>query len=521
MKRLLSAVLSAALLISLCACHIDDTFVDDPFARETASARPSRRPNSSSSPEGSASPDPLASPPPEYDKSHRLDAEIPGLINGLEMPVNGATGYTSVELPLWPSIPGEDEDPEPTQATAEPEPSPSEPPPVTDPPVTDAPVESEEPAPDDPGESVPGPETPAETEEPAETEPSPAQPLEQTTQDPVPTETPPPATIPPTEDPIPTATPAPTPTPTPAPTPTPEPTETPDPYEDAVAVWGPGTAFVILEEDGDWWHVSRGDETGWIEHRYCMINLPDVIPSMIYDDANAYSSLFISCGKEIPGITGEEIYNGNDTLTYNVRLDRQEFIMPILYSAARNICAAQHKALAEGNCLVVYQTFRPYDTQVAVAKAVSALAKIDPDVKAGISTPPWSIDWFIATGVANHQRGYALDASMVKVYKTETRYIGSRPYLCMTDYAYYEMPTVMHELSMAAASSVSPYNVNRLSDTMNEPAIALREYFTSSKLSPLASEWWHFNDDAAMRATADKPSDGRYYLTECLSRLSW
>ena len=510
MKRLFSAVVSAALLISLCACDLNDPLIDDPFARESASARPSRSSDSpDASMDGSESPDPLASPPPEYDPSYRLDASIPALIDGLEMPIAGATGYTSVKLPLWPFIPDEPQQPDPEPSSSQPEPSSSEPPGVTDTPEASDPAEPVDSPPDDPAESVPGPEAPTETEDPAGAEPAP---LSESAQEPVQTKAPPLASLSPPETPAPTAT--------PAPTPEPEPTETADPYEDAVAVWEPGTAFVILKEEGDWWYVSRGDETGWIEHRYCMINLPDVIPSMIYDDVNAYSSLFIASGKDIPGITGEEIYNGNDTWTYNVRLDRPEFIMPILYSAARHICAAQHRALAEGNCLVVYQTFRPYDTQIAVARAVSSLAKVDPEVKAGISTPPWSIDWFIATGVANHQRGYALDVSMVKVYKTETRYVGSRPYLYMTDYADYAMPTVMHELSIAAASTVSPSS-SKLSETMNEPAIALRGYFTSSGLSPLASEWWHFNDEAANKATADNPSDGRYYLTECMSRLSW
>ena len=338
----------------------------------------------------------------------------------------------------------------------------------------------------------------------------------------------------PAETPGPTETPEPTPQQPPEPTPESVPEEARDPaaaqirmtalssvpkpvsaYEGAVTVWGPGVAFVILEESGKWWRVSRGNETGWIEHRYCMINLPDVIPSMIYDDANTYSSLFVSCGKAIPGVTGQIFYR---SLVYNVRLDRQEYVMPILYSAARNICAAQRKALAEGNCLVVYQTFRPYDTQMAVVNGLAQLANADPEVKAGVSTPPWSMDWFIAAGVSSHQQGYALDVSMVKVLEAETRFIGSNPYLYVTDYANYRMPTAMHELSIAAISALSPTS-RELSETMNEPAVALQGYLTASGLSPRASEWWHFDDLAAMQAVSANPSDGKYWITECLSRV--
>ena len=399
LNRFFSAVLSAALLINLCACNSIGPASEYPRPSTRVTSRPSHTSKPSetpaASPEFSTSPAPTPTPATPYDKNHRLNASIPELIDGLEMPIAGATGYTSVSLPVWPSNPNRS-----AQASAS-----------------------------------------------------------------------------------------------------------------AVSVWEPGVAFLILEEDGDWWRVSRGNETGWIEHRYCMINLPDVIPSILYDDANAYSSLFISCGKNIPGVTGEVFYH---SLVYNVRLNRQEFVMPILYSAARNICAAQHRALAEGNCLRVYQTFRPYDTQMAVARAMTQLAKVDPEVNAGISTSPWSISWFIATSVSNHQRGYALDVTMVKVYKTETRSIGAYPYLYATDFEYYEMPTVMHELSIAAISTISPTS-SQLSDTMNEPAIALRNYFISSGLSPLASEWWHFNDLAAMRSTENNPSDGKYFITECLS----
>ena len=482
LNRLFSAILSVALLIGLCSCNPDEPVNVNPFATARASARPS--PTSGgleTPPEGSDSPDPSAPPASGFDRNHRLNVAIPDLIDGLEMPVVGATGYASVTLPLYSSIPGGTVNPNPPPSQS-PSPSPSEPEPSQNvpPDATDSP----EPSPDGTGEPAPD-----ETGEPV-----PDDPIETAPEDPE---------SEPAETPAPVSLAARTLTPLSAGT------------SNVVATLNPGTAFLILEERGEWWRVSRGDMTGWIEHRYCMINLPDVIPSMIYDDVNAYSSIFVSCGKNIPGVTGEVFYH---TLVYNIRLNRQEFVMPILYSAARHICAAQHKALAEGNCLVVYQTFRPYDTQIAVANAMYQFANVDPEVRAGISTPPWSLDWFIATGVANHQQGYALDASIVKVNAAEIRYVGSYPYLYMTEYEDYNMPTVMHELSMAAVSTISPSST-QLSESMNEPAIALRGYFTSSGLSPLASEWWHFNDFSAQQAASAHPSDGKYYMSECLSRM--
>ena len=512
LNRLFSAVLSAALLISLCACGRTDS-TEDPSAGVNVSAQPSPTSKVSETPTGSeAPPDDSASPAPtpsslaQYDKDHRLDVPIPELIDGLELPVVGATGYTSVALPLWPSIPNTPDvpvSPEPGPDES-PDPGPNEPiDPGPDEPVDPGPDEPVDPGPDEPADPGPdepvgpGPDEPVEPGPNEPTEPGPDEPVEPGPDEPVgpgpdePTEPGPDEPSEPGPDEFPESAPEQAQDPTVvqvrtrAYLSTQASVRTLGSYTDAVTVWEPGVAFLILEEDGDWWRVSRGDETGWIEHRYCMINLPDVVPSIIYDDVNAYSSLFVSSGREIPGITGEAFYH---SLIYNVRLDRQQFVMPILYSAARNICAAQHRALEEGNCLVVYQTFRPYDTQMAVVNGLTQLSNVDPEVKAGISTSPWDMDWFVASGVSNHQRGYALDISMVKVYRMETRYVGAYTYLYATSYEYYEMPTAMYELSIAAVSTVSPSS-SRLSGAMTESAIVLRDYCTSSSLSPLASEW--------------------------------
>ena len=57
-----------------------------------------------------------------------------------------------------------------------------------------------------------------------------------------------------------------------------------------------------------------------------MINLPDVLPSIVYENPNAKASIFKICGKDIEGITGQKLYDG---LFYNQRLGRDEYLMPI------------------------------------------------------------------------------------------------------------------------------------------------------------------------------------------------
>nr|WP_106780803.1 M15 family metallopeptidase [Lysinibacillus timonensis] len=285
-----------------------------------------------------------------------------------------------------------------------------------------------------------------------------------------------------------------------------------------------GTAFEILQEDGDWWFIQNEDLTGWVLHKYCFINLPDVIPSIIYNNTNTYSAKYVSSGKSIPNITGETLYQGK---TFNKRLGKEEFIVPVLYSMSKKIHLAQAYALEDGNSLVIYEGYRPYSTQQAIVNELTKLATVDFEVAAGISTSPWSINWFIATSVSNHQVGYAIDVSLAKVHSKEEIVIGDYAGIEITDYTEYTMPTAMHELSLASAtfqtpvSSTSPtaWKHVQLAEKMNEAAINLQTYNTKAGLTPLASEWWHFNDLDAFNEVKDNSSNGGYILTEIYSEI--
>lgn len=283
-----------------------------------------------------------------------------------------------------------------------------------------------------------------------------------------------------------------------------------------------GTGFRILEEQGDWWNVATNNFSGWLEHKYCMINLPDVIPSIIYDDTNSYSSIFKSSGKDLPNITGKALYNAR---AMNNRLGKQEYLMPILYSVAKKICASQQMALAEGNSLKIYESYRPYATQKAVANSLRQLADSNDEVKNGINSSGWSESWFIAQNLSNHQRGIAIDTSLVKITNSKFKYYGDYYYIDVISYDEYKMPTQMHELSKLAATysyGVSNKNTETLkktpfAKTMNNEAKLLQKYCMEAGLSPLASEWWHFEDLETKENTKNNYSTGKYYITECYS----
>ena len=283
-----------------------------------------------------------------------------------------------------------------------------------------------------------------------------------------------------------------------------------------------GTAFEVVEEVGDWWYVQTETESGWVQHLYCFISLPDVIPSIIYDNTNTYASKFVSSGKAIPGITGVALYDGK---AYNMRLGKVSDIVPVLYSMSKKIYLAQQAALAEGNTLVIYEGYRPYSAQKMTVDALTNLAVSDPEVMAGINTHPWDTNWFIATSVSNHQMGYAIDVTLAKITEQQEIVIGDYAATAITGYTEYTMPTTIHELSMASATFTGPVKSSSptawlqatLADTMNEAAILLQRYCTDAGLTPLASEWWHFNDLDARFSTEGNSSKGEYLLDATMS----
>ena len=283
-----------------------------------------------------------------------------------------------------------------------------------------------------------------------------------------------------------------------------------------------GIAFEVLEEVGDWWYVRTATESGWVQHLYCFINLPDVVPSIIYDNTNTYASKFASSGKTIPGITGEALYDGK---AYNMRLGKVSDIEPVLYSMSKKIHLAQQAALEEGNTLVIYEGYRPFFAQKLTVDALTTLAAADPEVMAGINTHPWDTNWFIATSISNHQMGYAIDVTLAKITEQQEFVIGDYTATAVTGYTEYTMPTTIHELSMDSATFTGPVKSSsptawlqaNLADTMNEAAILLQRYCTDAGLTPLASEWWHFNDLDARFATEDNSSKGEYLLDATMS----
>ena len=52
---------------------------------------------------------------------------------------------------------------------------------------------------------------------------------------------------------------------------------------------------------------------------------------------------------------------------------------------------------------------------------------------------------------------------------------------------------------------------------MTEDALKLREFCTQAGFSPLASEWWHFNDLTTKNTVGERYTTDPFYLDTCLS----
>jgi D-alanyl-D-alanine dipeptidase len=284
-----------------------------------------------------------------------------------------------------------------------------------------------------------------------------------------------------------------------------------------------GTAFLITSERDDWWEVYADGVSGWVRSDYCLINLPDVIPSIVYNNSNASRSLFVSSGRSIPGVTGEKLY---DAYSYNERLERDEYIMPVMYAMAKKIHKAQRSALAEGNTLVLYEAFRPYSVQRQVNNALNALAGEDSIVNAGINTGSWSLTWFISSGTSIHQEGCAIDVSLATVMMAQEVHLGEYVYSRPSYYYEFTMPSPIHELSARSATLAYPVASDKIaglkpmpySEGMknSEGAKKLQKYCMDAGLSTLASEWWHFNDMETRRNLPER-GRGNFVISECFS----
>ena len=266
--------------------------------------------------------------------------------------------------------------------------------------------------------------------------------------------------------------------------------------------------FVILEDNGgERVKISLTDgKTGWVDKAHIFVNLPDVLPSIAYNLTNASGSIFTAAnGTEIPDVTGHQFYTGKKI---NLRLDRKEYIAPCMYTLAQRLAKVQKSAMANGETLVIYETFRPAAVQSAVRDGLSSLIDSNKSIAADMKKADglgYGQNWFISGGTSGHQAGLSVDMTLAKgdpdeLYEYNLDGVTYRKYEVWTEY---DMPSAMHELSSDAVRFRKPASSTSMPDNLEdwtadfascEGAKRLQKYCTDAGLIPLASEYWHFND---------------------------
>ena len=258
------------------------------------------------------------------------------------------------------------------------------------------------------------------------------------------------------------------------------------------------------------------DETGYIDSRFCMINLPEYMGDLCeYDITNSIQSIFRVHGYDIPEVT-DSVIKGYE----NICLGSGDYLVPYLYPCTPKLYQAACNAAADGYILRIYDAFRPneatrylYDTvealidtpvpndeentegeeqgnvetdviqsdifQSAIVQTDPLFADTDPEnaefmeetydtYRSIMTNGRYHLSSFLAASVSAHNRGIALDLVLIDANTRENLL----------------MQSDMHDLSWYSAISQN-----------NENARLLAKYMKGVGYNDLSSEWWHFQDD--------------------------
>lgn len=130
-----------------------------------------------------------------------------------------------------------------------------------------------------------------------------------------------------------------------------------------------GSAHCILDEENGMFRVRYQDGYGYIDSRYCMINLPEFIGGLcLYDITNSYDSLYKVHEFEIPEVTGQVV-----TGYEHVELAEDEYLVPLLYPTALKLEKAAFAAMEEGYKLRIYDAYRPREATLDLYETARTL----------------------------------------------------------------------------------------------------------------------------------------------------
>lgn len=271
---------------------------------------------------------------------------------------------------------------------------------------------------------------------------------------------------------------------------------------ESIATVPAATALCVLDETGDAFYVRYGEQYGYVDARFCMINLCEYLSDKLsYNITNSYSSIFSFHGYDVEGLTGG-VVEGYE----NISLADGGFVVPLLYPTAQKLLEAADAALADGYRLKIYDAYRPNEATrfmyTTAALVVNDEVADDEDVEdnelyAGkmtyleliVGSTGYNLGNFLAISGSRHNQGVAVDLTLEYVETGEELH----------------MQTAMHDLSWYSTRSQNIETANLLSD-----------YLTGAGFATLSSEWWHYQDDAT-RVAINQTS----YMNQGVSIEGW
>ena len=268
-----------------------------------------------------------------------------------------------------------------------------------------------------------------------------------------------------------------------------------------------GVAFCVLDEEDGLFLIRLGDEFGYIDGNYCMINLPEYIGDLVsYYITNSDEAIYTVHDYPIDEVTGELIPGYE-----KIRQWDGSYLVPLLYPTAKKLEKAAFAAQEMGYRILIYDTYRPGKTSNFLRDACKEMlpelipeetwteepAKDMPDVpiKGTESDPALNgdvtepidyltyeylmtdngrlgISFFIAGYGSRHNYGVALDLTLEEIWTRKEL----------------EMQSAMHDLSHYSELEKNNKEAKKLSTIM-----------LSAGFGGLSSEWWHFQDNDALR----------------------
>ncbi len=233
-----------------------------------------------------------------------------------------------------------------------------------------------------------------------------------------------------------------------------------------------GAKLTILSSDNPttkYIKINYNGIIGYVYSDFLLINLPDVMPDIVYYIANADKSLYKVANTSIADVTGKNLYGFSKK--YNAKIGKNTYYAPLLYPVAEQLQGAYNIAKRDGYNLKIYDTYRPNDVTKYVNSKFRSLYNSNNNVKKLVDYDKngsyWGPGWFLANNVSTHNKGIALDLTLTDKNNNELK-----------------AQTTMHTLD---TRSIVKYN--------NSMANKLRSIMTSQGFETLESEWWHFQEN--------------------------